>query len=62
MRTLLQGAGLRVDELGYWRFVPTGDMPRWAARLLHWLDRAGMLFKPSLLRGGLFVCALKHEE
>ena len=59
IRTLMQGAELRVKELGYWRFVATGDMPGWAARLLQWLDRAGMLFKPSLLRGGLYVCAEK---
>jgi 2-polyprenyl-6-hydroxyphenyl methylase/3-demethylubiquinone-9 3-methyltransferase len=59
MRTLLQGAELRVNELGYWRFVAMGDMPGWTARFLLWLDRAGMLFKPSLLRGGLYVCAEK---
>ena len=59
MRRLLQGAELQVNELGYWRFVASGDMPGWAARFLHWLDRAGMLFKPSLLRGGLYVCAEK---
>jgi ubiquinone/menaquinone biosynthesis C-methylase UbiE len=59
MRALLQGAGLRANELGYWRFVAKGDMPRWAARALEWLDRAGMVCKPSLLRGGLCVCADK---
>src|SRR3972149_3043059 len=46
-----------LGELGYWRFVAKGDMPRWAARALEWLDRAGMVCKPSLLRGGLYVCA-----
>jgi len=60
MRALLQGAGLRVEELGYWRFVAKGDMPGWAARVLQWLDRAGMVCKPSLLRGGLYVCATKE--
>jgi len=59
MRALLQGAELRVNELGYWRFVAKGDMPNWAARALEWLDRAGMACKPSLLRGGLCVCADK---
>ena len=57
MRALLQGVELRVNDLGYWRFVAKGDMPRWAARALEWLDRAGMVCKPSLLRGGLYVCA-----
>lgn len=59
MRALLQGAGLRVNELDYWRFVAKGDMPGWAAWALEWLDRAGMICKPSLLRGGLCVSAEK---
>ncbi len=60
MRALLQKAELRVAELGYWRFVAKGDMPSWTARALEWLDRAGTVCKPSLLRGGLYVCADKH--
>lgn len=59
MRALLRGAELRVNELGYWRFVARGDMPSWAARALVWLDGAGMVCKSSLLRGGLYVCADK---
>ena len=59
MRALLQGAELRVSELGYWRFVARGDMPGWAAHALEWLDRAGMVCASSLLRGGLYVCAEK---
>ena len=61
MRALLQGAELRVSELGYWRFVAKGDMPGWAAWMLEWLDRAGTVCKPSLLRGGLYVCAEKNS-
>ena len=59
LRALLRDAGLRVSELGYWRFIARGDMPGWAALGLEWLDRAGMVCKPSLLRGGLYVCAEK---
>lgn len=59
MRALLQAAEFRVNELGYWRFVARGDMPSWAACALEWLDRASMVCKPSLLRGGLYVCADK---
>jgi len=61
LRALLQGAELRVDESGYWRFVARGDMPRWAAVVLTFLDRVGMACHPSLLRGGLYVCAHKKE-
>jgi ubiquinone/menaquinone biosynthesis C-methylase UbiE len=59
MRALLQGVELQVDEMGYWRFVARGDMPGWSARALEWLDRAGMVCKSPLLRGGLYVCAMK---
>jgi ubiquinone/menaquinone biosynthesis C-methylase UbiE len=62
MRTLLQGVDLQIDEIGYWRFVATGDVPGWAARLLQGMDRVGMFFRPSLLRGGLYVCAQKLWE
>ncbi len=60
LRALLQEAGLRIHELGYWRFVARGDMPGWAARALEWLDGAGRICKASLLRGGLYVCAGKE--
>ncbi len=59
LRALLRGAELGVIELGYWRFVARGDMPSWAAWMLEWLDRAGTVCKPALLRGGLYVCAEK---
>jgi len=62
LRALLLEAGLRVRESGYWRFVAKGDMPGWAARALEWLDRVGTMLKPSLLRGGLYVCAVKEPE
>lgn len=59
MRSLLEGAGLRVEETGYWRFVACGDMPAWAARSLQFLDRVGAFCRPELFRGGLYVCAAK---
>ncbi len=34
---LVEGAGLEVERTRTWRFVPAGDMPRWAA----WAMRAG---------------------
>jgi len=59
LRALLREAGLPVRELGYWRFIARGDMPGWAAHALEWLDRAGRVCTPRLLRGGLYVCATK---
>jgi len=61
MRALLRDAVLRVDELDYWRFVARGDMPRWAAHTLEWLDRVGTACRCSPLRGGLYVCAQKPQ-
>ncbi len=61
MRSLLDGAGMRVEETGYWRFVARGDMPAWAARSLQWLDRVGAVCRPALFRGGLYACAAKDQ-
>jgi ubiquinone/menaquinone biosynthesis C-methylase UbiE len=59
LRALLREAGLRANALGYWRFVAKGDMPGWTALGLEWLDRVGVVCRPSLLRGGLYCCADK---
>jgi 2-polyprenyl-6-hydroxyphenyl methylase/3-demethylubiquinone-9 3-methyltransferase len=61
MRALVRDAGLRVDELGYWRFVARGDMPGWAARTLEWVDGLGTVFRCSRLRGGLYVSAQRPQ-
>jgi 2-polyprenyl-6-hydroxyphenyl methylase/3-demethylubiquinone-9 3-methyltransferase len=61
MRRLLESAGLRVGESGYWRFIARGDMPSWAAQAMSALDRVGVLLRPALLRGGLYVCALRDS-
>jgi ubiquinone/menaquinone biosynthesis C-methylase UbiE len=58
MRRLLEGARLRAVESGYWRFIARGDMPSWAAHTMAVLDRVGVALQPSLLRGGLYVCAV----
>lgn len=59
MRALLGGAGLRVEQTGYWRFVARGDMPAWAAHSLQWLDRVGAVCGAARFRGGLYACAAK---
>jgi 2-polyprenyl-6-hydroxyphenyl methylase/3-demethylubiquinone-9 3-methyltransferase len=62
MRRLLEGARLHAVESGYWRFIARGDMPPWAARTMAVLDRVGAAFRPSLLCGGLYVCALRDPR
>ena len=56
---LLGAAGLEVSALGFWRFVPAGDMPRWAASTMRALDRIGSMLRIDALRGGCYVRAVK---
>lgn len=58
-RARLLGAELQLVALGAWRFVPAGDMPRWAAATMRFLDRVGQLFGLSGFRGGTYVKAVK---
>ena len=58
-RTLLQQAGLTPIALGTWRFVPAGDMPRWAAGTMRILDGIGGVLRISSLRGGCYVKAVR---
>lgn len=57
LEQLLSAAGLHTLSLGYWTFVPRGDIPAPNGALLHGLDRLGTLAAADLLRGGLVVCA-----
>ncbi|MFB6232334.1 MAG: class I SAM-dependent methyltransferase [Salinibacter sp.] len=51
-RRLLRKSGLRPD-IGFWRFVPSGDLPRPLSALCRALDQLGQRVAPSALRGGL---------
>ena len=55
---LLRKADLRPVAMGHWRFVPAGDMPRWAAATMSALDRIGAS-GIAALRGGCYVKAVK---
>ncbi|MFA7505616.1 MAG: class I SAM-dependent methyltransferase [Burkholderiaceae bacterium] len=57
MRSLLEAAGLQIEECGYWRFIARGDMPAWVAHSLHGLDHLGRVCLPAQCRGGLYACA-----
>jgi SAM-dependent methyltransferase len=54
-RRLMRTSGLRPD-VGYWRFVPRGDMPRPLSLLCRALDTIGRRTAPAQLRGGLRLC------
>ena len=51
-RRMLGTSGLHPD-VGFWRFVPSGDLPRPLAALCRVLDRVGQRVAPSSLRSGL---------
>ncbi len=59
LRKMVQATGMTLDRIGYWTFIPRGDMPRGAARLMAFLDGIGRLFALSRLRGGLYCRAVK---
>ncbi|TAN47439.1 MAG: class I SAM-dependent methyltransferase [Methylococcaceae bacterium] len=55
----LQQAGLHAERLGYWTFIPRGDMPRPVATVLTLLDGLGRLLNRPSWRGGLYCRAVK---
>ncbi len=59
---LLAAAGLQPEAIGFWRFVPVGDMPPWAARTMLALDRVGAALRVNALRGGCYVKAVKSPQ
>ncbi|MDT3680512.1 MAG: methyltransferase domain-containing protein [Burkholderiaceae bacterium] len=59
---LLAGSGLQSVAIGFWRFVPTGDMPRGAGIAMLALDRIGAFLRVDSLRGGCYVKAVKPAE
>jgi 2-polyprenyl-6-hydroxyphenyl methylase/3-demethylubiquinone-9 3-methyltransferase len=58
-RALLERASLKPHAIGSWRFVPAGDMPRWAAMTMSVLDGVGAALGISSLRGGCYAQAVK---
>jgi SAM-dependent methyltransferase len=57
LTALLTGAGLEPTSVGYWRFVPRGDLPWGVAPALRAADAAGERFALGWLRGGLAAAA-----
>ena len=47
-------------HVGYWTFIPRGDMPRPCAGVLDLLDIAGRVAWPASLRGGLLFHGIRR--
>jgi ubiquinone/menaquinone biosynthesis C-methylase UbiE len=58
---LLTDSGFRRIEVGYWTFIPKGDMPLILGLVCQGLDFIGRILRINSLRGGLWVCAWKEE-
>lgn len=58
---LLKEAGFRDVKIGYWTFVPQGDMPSPLKFVCQGLDIIGRGFRINSLRGGLWMCACKED-
>jgi ubiquinone/menaquinone biosynthesis C-methylase UbiE len=58
---LLTVSGFRRIQVGYWTFIPKGDMPPVLGLVCQGLDMVGRILRINSLRGGLWVCARKEE-
>jgi 2-polyprenyl-6-hydroxyphenyl methylase/3-demethylubiquinone-9 3-methyltransferase len=57
LAAMAAAAGLDVVSMGWWRFVPRGDMPRGAAALFDVGERLGARVGVGWLRGGIALAA-----
>lgn len=58
-RRLIRSSGLCIERLGYWSFVPAGDMSGPVAALFRRLDTIGRTTFAPWLRGGLLLSLRK---
>jgi ubiquinone/menaquinone biosynthesis C-methylase UbiE len=56
---LISNTDLSLEKMGYWSFIPRGDMPKLFAFLLSILDLFGKLFYIRNLRGGIYFTVKK---
>lgn len=59
MEHLHKDSGFCQVDVGYWTFIPKGDMHPALGWVLQSLDRFGRLFRINSLRGGLLLCSWK---
>jgi len=56
-RTLLATSGFTLVTVGYWSFIPRGDMPALAGTVMTALDAIGRVLGIPDFRGGLYIAA-----
>ena len=58
---MVRAAGLDLLSLGWWRFIPRGDMPEWAAGAFVAGERLGERLGVGWLRGGIALAAERQR-
>lgn len=59
--SMLTESGFRRIQVGYWTFIPKGDMSSVLGFVCHGLDIIGRILRINSLRGGMWICAWKEE-
>jgi len=61
VETLIVGAGLALQRLEHWRFIPQGNLPvgwGWVLRVVDWV---GGHLRVGYLRGGIALSAVRRD-
>ena len=61
VETLIGGAGLALQRLEHWRFIPQGDLPVGWGYVLRALDWVGAHLRVGYLRGGIGFSAIRTD-
>ena len=61
IETILSKSLFVQEKIGYWSFVPLGDMPAGIGLIFKFLDLMGRLLKIRQLRGGIFFTIIKPK-
>jgi ubiquinone/menaquinone biosynthesis C-methylase UbiE len=61
IETLLGSSFFITEKIGYWSFVPRGDMPYGIGVIFKFLDLMGRFLKIGQLRGGIFFTLRKSK-
>jgi len=59
IKNILQKSEFAKFRIGFWTFIPRGDMPSFWATMMTGLDWLGKFFLPGYLRSGLAIQATK---
>ena len=62
LERILPSTGFQIERLGFWTFIPSGDLTEGWAWILSMADRLGRLLRIGRLRGGLCFRAVRLPD